>query len=75
MMVASNRHKDLYWFRPKPYVQSQRRSSACSSLECSEVLTMGGARMVKEVEEPMLDEGLPEEKLQEPYCYGWNGRG
>jgi hypothetical protein len=36
---------------------------------------MGGARMVKEVEEPMLDEMLPEEKLQEPYCYGWNGRG
>ena len=25
----------------KPYVQSQRRSSACSLLECSEVLTMG----------------------------------
>jgi hypothetical protein len=20
MMIASNRHKDLYWFRPKPYV-------------------------------------------------------
>jgi hypothetical protein len=31
---------------------------------------MGGARMVKEVVEPMLDEGQPEEKLQEPYCYG-----
>ena len=26
--------------------------------------------MVKEVVEPMLDEGQPEEKLQEPYCYG-----
>jgi hypothetical protein len=25
--------------------------------------------MVKEVVEPMLDEGQPEEKLQEPYCY------
>ena len=22
MMVASKRHKDLYWFRPEPYVQS-----------------------------------------------------
>jgi hypothetical protein len=34
--------------------------------------------MVKEVAEPMLDEGQPEEKLLEPYCYGeWmeNGRG
>ena len=31
--------------------------------------------MVKEVVEPMLDEGQLEEKLQEPYCYGWNGRG
>jgi hypothetical protein len=68
-MVASNRHENLYWFRPEPCVQSQRRSSACSSLECSEVLTVGGARMVKEVVEPMLDEGQPEEKLQEPYYY------
>ena len=74
-MVASNGHEDLYWFRLEPYVQSQRRSSVCSSLECSEVLTMGGARMVKEIVEPMLDERQPEEKLQEPYCYGWNGRG
>jgi hypothetical protein len=41
MMVASNRHEDLYWFRPEPYVQSQRWSSVCSSLECFEVLTMG----------------------------------
>ena len=65
-MVASKRHEDLYWFRPEPYVQSQRRSSACSSLECSEVLTIGA----QEVVEPMLDEGQPEEKLQEPYCYG-----
>jgi uncharacterized protein with PIN domain len=69
-MVASKRHKDLYWFRTKPYVQSQRRSSTCSSLECSKVLTMRGARMVKEMVESMLDEGQPEEKLQEPYCYG-----
>ena len=30
--------------------------------------------MVKEVVEPMLDEGQPKEKLQEPYFYGWNGR-
>ena len=42
----------------------------CSSLECSEVLTMGGARMVEEMEGPMLGEGLPEEKLQEPYYDG-----
>jgi hypothetical protein len=26
--------------------------------------------MVKEVVEPTLDEGLPEEKLQEAYCFG-----
>jgi hypothetical protein len=31
--------------------------------------------MVKEVVEPMLDKRQPGEKLQEPYCYGWNGRG
>jgi hypothetical protein len=62
-MVASNRHEDLYLFRPEPYVQSQRRSSACSLLECSKVFTMGGARMVKEVVEHMLDEGQHKEKL------------
>jgi hypothetical protein len=45
------------------------------SLECSKVLTIGGAKMVEEVVEPMLNEGQPKEKLQEPYCYGWNGRG
>ena len=39
-------------------------------LECSEVLTMGGARRVKEMEGPMLGKGLPEEKLQEPYYNG-----
>jgi hypothetical protein len=26
--------------------------------------------MVKEVVDPVLDKGQPEEKLQEPYCYG-----
>jgi hypothetical protein len=41
-----------------------------SSLECSEVLTIGGARMAKEVKEPKLGGGLPEEKLQEPNYYG-----
>jgi hypothetical protein len=40
MMVASKRHEELYWFNLESYVQSQRRSSACSSLECSKVLTM-----------------------------------
>ena len=65
-MIAFNRHEDLYWFRSKPYVQTQRRSSACSSLECSEVLTMGGARMVKEVVEPMLDEGQPKRSSRSP---------
>ena len=44
-------------------------------LNAMKFLQWGGARMVKEVVEPMLDEGQPEEKLQEPYCYGWNGRG
>jgi hypothetical protein len=70
MNVASKKHEDLYWFRPEPYVQSQRRSSACSSLECSEVLTIGGARIVEEVEKPKLGDGLPEGKLQETYYYG-----
>ena len=69
-MVASNRHENLYWLRPEPYVQSQRRSRSCSSLECSEVLTMGCARIVKEVVQSMLDEGQPKEKLQEPNYYG-----
>jgi hypothetical protein len=64
-MVSSNRHEDLYWFRSEPYVQSQR-SSACSSLECSEVLIMEGARMVKEVVEPMLDEGSPKRSSRSP---------
>ena len=39
-------------------------------LECSEVLTIGGARMAKEMEGPMLREGLPEGKLQKPYYNG-----
>ena len=38
----------------------------CSSLECSEVLTMGGVRMVEEVGELELGEGLPEGNLCEP---------
>jgi hypothetical protein len=42
----------------------------CSSFECSKVLTIGAARIVKEVVKPMLNEGQSEEKLQEPYCYG-----
>ena len=37
--------------------------SECSSLECSEVFTMEGARMVEEEEELELGDGLPEEKL------------
>ena len=42
----------------------------CSSLECSKVLAMGGARMVEEEEELELGDGLPEEKHQEPYYDG-----
>ena len=42
----------------------------CFSLECSEVLTIGGATMVKEIGEPKLGDGLPEGKLQEPYYDG-----
>ena len=41
----------------------------CSSLECSEVLTMGGARMMEEVGGLELGDGLPEGKLQKPF-YG-----
>ena len=62
-MVASKRPEDLYWFRSQPYVQSQRWSSAYSSLECSEVLIMGGARMVEEVGELELGDGLPKGRL------------
>ena len=39
-------------------------------LEYSEVLTMVGARMVEEEEELELGDGLPKEKLQEPYYNG-----
>ena len=39
-------------------------------LECSEVLTMGGARMMEDVEELKLGGGLPEGRLQEPCYYG-----
>ena len=39
----------------------------CSSLECSEVLTMGGARMVEEVGDLELGDELSEGKLQEPF--------
>ena len=35
---------------------------SCSSLECSEVLIMGGARMMEEVGELDLGDGLPEGK-------------
>ena len=35
-------------------------SSECSSLGCSKILTMGGARMVEEVGELELGDGLPE---------------
>ena len=38
--------------------------------ECSEVLIMGGARMVKDVGELELGDGLPEEMLREPYYDG-----
>ena len=31
---------------------------------------MGGLKKVEEMEGPMLGEGLPEEKLQEPYYDG-----
>ena len=39
-------------------------------LNALKFLQWGGARMVKEMEGPMLGEGLPEEKLQEPYYDG-----
>ena len=41
-----------------------------SSLECSEVLTMRATRMVEEVGELELGDGLPEGKLQEPTTMG-----
>jgi hypothetical protein len=40
MMVAF-KDKELYWFKPEPYIQSQRKIKSVSSVECSEVLTMG----------------------------------
>ena len=60
-MVASKRHKELYWFRSELYVQYQRRSSAYSSVECSEVLTMRYARRVvrgRRVERDCPNEGF-----------------
>jgi hypothetical protein len=41
----------------------------CSSLECSEVLAIGGVRMVDEVGDLKLGDGLHEGKLQVPF-YG-----
>ena len=41
----------------------------CSSLECSKVLIMEGTRMVEEVGDLELGDGLLEEKLKEPF-YG-----
>ena len=41
----------------------------CSSLECSEVLTMTGARMAEDVRDLELGDGLAKGKLQEPF-YG-----
>jgi hypothetical protein len=38
----------------------------CSSLECYEVLTIGGTRMVEEVGELEVRDELLEGKLQEP---------
>jgi hypothetical protein len=42
----------------------------CSLLECSEVLTIGGARMVDEVGDLELGDELPKGKLQEPFYSG-----
>jgi hypothetical protein len=39
-------------------------------LNALKFLQWGGARMVEGVKEPMLGEGLPKEKLQEPYYNG-----
>ena len=39
-------------------------------LNALKFLQWGGARMVEEMEGPMLGKGLPEEKLQEPYYNG-----
>ena len=39
----------------------------CSSLECSKVLTMTGARMAEEVGDLELGDGLAKGKLQEPF--------
>ena len=45
------RHKELYWLSRSPTSCLRERSSVYSSVECSEVLTMGYARRVKEVGE------------------------
>ena len=39
-------------------------------LNALKFLQLGATRMVKEMEGPMLGEGLPEEKLEEPYYNG-----
>ena len=59
------------------YSSIEQTLSACyvcpwhgTKILCRQVLTIGGARMVEEVEEPKLGSGLPKGKLQEPYYYG-----
>jgi hypothetical protein len=51
MMVASKDTRSYIGLGQSPTSSLRDRSSACSSVECSEVLTMGYARRVKEVGE------------------------
>ena len=57
------RHKELSSSSRSPTSSLRDSSSACSSVECSEVLTMGYARRVKEVGEWR---GMPEWSLESP---------
>ena len=69
-MVASNKHEDLYWFRRSPTSSLRDDRVRVPRLNALKFLQWGGARMMKGMEDPMLGEGLPKGKLQEPYYNG-----
>jgi hypothetical protein len=61
----------IYTSSGRSPTSSLREDRVCvSRLNALKFLQLEGARMMKEVVEPMLDEGQPKGKLQEPYCYG-----
>jgi hypothetical protein len=70
MTVASKRHEDLYWLSRSPTSSLRYDQVRVSRLNALKFLQWGGARMVEEVGELELGDGLPKRKLQEPYYDG-----